>query len=297
MRKLSSVRKKSGALSPAGFDLSTLGGRLRYFMESSGLSVEDVAAATDASEKSVYRWLAGSSRPYDKYLRRLSSASGVSFAWLASGSGAMADTTSALDADIGHRDAPATASDGGDRTAHSTADLISYPFLAGSVAGGASGGAQYDEGDLIYLPHELVASWNAGAVPGPNEAYWTRIRGTSMEPWLHEGMPIFVVRTTEVVDGARYVVYLDDVDREIVKRIERRGGGILHLISDHPAHAPIRLRYLEEVDEGDMYEDLDTAAKVKVRVRGRVIFPSDTAHAIFRTFVPFVAESVRPGSR
>src|SRR5690625_6771485 len=80
-----------------------------------------------------------------------------------------------------------------------------------------------------------------------------------MEPWLPDGSPIFVERTSEVGSGGRYVLWLDDVDAEIVKRIERFGGGYLRIISDNPAHASQTLRHIAD----DMFEDQATGATVR----------------------------------
>lgn len=99
-----------------------------------------------------------------------------------------------------------------------------------------------------------------------------------MEPWLPDQSPIFVEVVAEVAAPGRYVLWLDDVDAEIVKRVERFGS-VLRIVSDNAAYAPITLRHVE----ADMYKDEETGTTVRVRVHGRVLYPPDTPYAILQT--------------
>lgn len=156
--------------------------------------------------------------------------------------------------------------------------VMSFPYLEGGPGAGGAG-VQWDEGERITVPTSVAAAWANGRRVDGSRAYWTRVQGSSMEPWLPDQSPIFVERSSEVVDGGRYVLWLDDVDAEIVKRIERLGGGYLRIISDNPNHATQLLRHVQD----DVYEDEATQAKVRVRIRGRVLCPPDTPHAILKT--------------
>lgn len=165
--------------------------------------------------------------------------------------------------------------------------MMSFPYLEGGPGAGASG-VQWDEGERITVPTSVAAAWANGRRVDGSRAYWTRVQGSSMEPWLPDQSPIFVERSSEVVDGGRYVLWLDDVDAEIVKRIERLGGGYLRIISDNPNHATQLLRHVQD----DVYEDEATQAKVRVRIRGRVLYPPDTPHAILKTVTEQMARMV-----
>lgn len=158
------------------------------------------------------------------------------------------------------------------------ADAMTFPYLEGGPGAGGAG-VQWDGGRRITVPVDVAASWAGGRRVEAESAYWTRVQGSSMEPWLPDGSPIFVERTSEVGSGGRYVLWLDDVDAEIVKRIERFGGGYLRIISDNPAHASQTLQHIED----DVFKDTDTGAMVRLRIVGRVLYPADTPHAILRT--------------
>lgn len=132
-----------------------------------------------------------------------------------------------------------------------------------------------------------MLAWTQGRDVPFDKGYWTRLRGNSMEPWLPDGTPIFVELTSEIIDGGRYVIYIDDEDGEIVKRIERLSGSVLRIISDNPAHPSRTLHGIRGEGSEDMYNDRDNDIRLRLRVKGRVLFPPDTSHAILRTMMSF----------
>lgn len=154
---------------------------------------------------------------------------------------------------------------------------VEYPFM---IRGPGAGPARVvtDEAEHpVRLPKSLLLRWIGRA---PEEAYWTVVEGDSMEPWLPDGAPILVERCDSFQSGGRYVLWVDDDHGNVVKRVERLGGGALLLISDNPAHPTRTLRHVE----GDLYEDPQHGLTLQLRVQGRVILPPDTPHAILRTF-------------
>lgn len=153
--------------------------------------------------------------------------------------------------------------------------VVSYPVMEVGVGAGPASG-QHPSGEYLMAPQSIVRGWTGGKLPSEKSAYWTTVRGTSMEPWLPDGSPIFVAECNEVIQGGRYVIYVDDSEAEVVKRLERIGGGILRVISDNPGHATQTLRWVED----DIYEDLDYGVKIRLRVRGVVLYPKDTGFAI-----------------
>ena len=154
---------------------------------------------------------------------------------------------------------------------------VSYQvFDVGVGAGPAS--VQQQTGEILVAPKSIIRGWTGGSVPENNEAYWTKVRGTSMEPWLPDGSPILVVKCNEVIQGGRYVIYLDDSDAEVVKRVEKLGGNVLRIISDNPSHSTQTFRHLED----DMYRDEENRITARIRVGGVVVYPKDTGYAITR---------------
>ena len=156
-----------------------------------------------------------------------------------------------------------------------TQAMLSYPFLSGGPAAG-EGHAQHDEGRRITVPREVAAQWGQGRVVDSDEGYWTRVQGNSMEPWLPDQTPIFVEKADEFRDGGRYVIWLGNVEADIVKRVERVSDKSILLISDNGGVPNLRLTHVE----GDIYEDVQIEEKVTLTIRGRVLFPPDTGHGI-----------------
>lgn len=162
-------------------------------------------------------------------------------------------------------------------------EYVEHPFLEHGPGADWGGGVQWHDGSMIRVPRKLVALWTGGFVPESHQAYWSKVQGTSMEPWLPDQSPIFVIICREVQDNGRYVMYLDDVDAEVIKRVERIGGGVLLLLSDNPAHPSRPLYQLE----GDMWEDRQYGIRLRLRIQGRVVFPADTPQAILSTFAKY----------
>ncbi|MEM1268411.1 MAG: S24 family peptidase [Bacteroidota bacterium] len=159
-----------------------------------------------------------------------------------------------------------------------TSSVVRHRYFAGGVGAGP-GQEQEDTGEYIITPVDVLKAWTSGRTLDSDEAYWTRVRGTSMEPWLPDGTPILVEVVHGITAAGRYVLYFDDDDGEEVKRIEKLGGGAIKVVSDNPAHVTRTLRPLGE----DMYSDDDNDLRLRVNVRGRVVFPPDTPQAILST--------------
>jgi phage repressor protein C with HTH and peptisase S24 domain len=160
---------------------------------------------------------------------------------------------------------------------------VSHRFADGYVGAGDAG-EQHHSDEEVRTPAAMMLAWTQGRTIPRDQGYWTRVRGTSMEPWLPDGTPIFVELTDDIIDGGRYVIYMDDEDGEIVKRIERLSGSALRIISDNPSHPTRTLHGVEDASE-DMYEDREHDVRLRIRVKGRVLFPPDTSHAILRTIM------------
>lgn len=128
----------------------------------------------------------------------------------------------------------------------------------------------------MLVPRALLLRW-VGHIPA--DLYWTFALGDSMEPWIPDGSPILVEGCRTFAGDGRYIVWFDDYVEQ-VKRFELLGNRRIRMISDNPAYAPRELRMVEE----DIYLDEADANGHHFRmiVRGRVLLPPDTSHAVVR---------------
>ena len=101
--------------------------------------------------------------------------------------------------------------------------------------------------------------------------------GDSMAPFIPDGAPFLYIPITSFVDGARYALWLGPAQADVIKRIEVRGGGVIHLVSDNPAVGRKVLRADE--DEPEVFRDEDGEV-YDLTIRGRVVWPLDTPQAV-----------------
>ena len=123
------------------------------------------------------------------------------------------------------------------------------------------------------MPNEFVRRLTGGTVP--QDAFWTFAAGPSGEPFIRDGQPVFVERTTDLVDGALYAVWLGEMDSDVIKRIEVTGPNAVVLRSDNPA---VRTRTFTRTEDPEVWTD-DAGASVRLLIQGRVRWPDDTARA------------------
>lgn len=184
-------------------------------------------------------------------------------------------------------------SEGENETSSPSDDPHSYlehPIADGYVsASGSGGGVQYESGQTFRTPLTVHHAITGGRTIPSDRAWWTRVRGTSMEPWLQNGSFIFCEVVERATTPGRYVVHLDDDDAEIVKRIEVLGGGGLILISDNNAHPRRQLRQVEDSDDPNLYYDETYGVTLRLSVRGFVLYPEDTGQSI----VSLVSQTLR----
>jgi phage repressor protein C with HTH and peptisase S24 domain len=165
-------------------------------------------------------------------------------------------------------------------------NTVEYSFLPGGLGAGDES-LPVDWGEKMRISEQLLRA-ELGRVPPPSKAYWTRVNGESMEPYLQDGSPILVERTEDGVEAAgRYALLIDDVGG-VVKRCERVGSETLRVASDNPSF-PTRI-YTHEGNEH--YEDGDGNV-LKIRVQGRVVYPRDTPHAMQEKAIHDIARALR----
>lgn len=173
-----------------------------------------------------------------------------------------------------------------DDTDTDDADGSPGPFVTYPVAANGHGAAETgrvndpDRGHLVRFPEALIRRWTGGDVP--RRAFWTYAAGTSAEPHIPNGSPVFVEECAgeELVDGERYAVWLGEADADVIKRITVGAGGTVTLRSDNRLVPP---RTLYPTDDPTLWYDgaprNGSSSTVRFVVRGRVIIPSDAPAA------------------
>jgi hypothetical protein len=167
---------------------------------------------------------------------------------------------------------------------------VEYSFLTGGGLGAGDESLPADRGEKMKVSEQLLLA-ELGRVPPPSKAYWTRVNGESMEPYLQDGSPILVERTENGVEAAgRYALLIDDVGG-VVKRCERVGSETLRVASDNPSF-PTRV-YTHQGNEH--YKDREDNV-LRIRVQGRVVYPRDTPHAMQEKAIHDIARALRQSS-
>jgi hypothetical protein len=147
---------------------------------------------------------------------------------------------------------------------------------------GSSGGLQVDD--------RLIRSY-LGHVPSRDEAFFCRLEGDSMQPWLSEGDYVFALRTEKVSVPGRYVIWWGEDQAQICVRLsligegpeaqresgEETQGKLLKLKKQGPEET-MKLRAVSpdvyETEEGD---------HVRMQIQGRVVWPPSTAEGVMET--------------
>jgi len=140
--------------------------------------------------------------------------------------------------------------------------------------------------EVIVVSDRIIRS-ELGRVPDPSAAYWTRVNGEAMEPFLQDGALVLAEETENGVEApGRYVLRFNSAGG-IVKRCERLGKNALRVASDNRSFPTQVLIH----QGGDRYEDGD-GHSVRLRVQGRIVYPKDTAHAIKEHVVHDIARAI-----
>ena len=111
--------------------------------------------------------------------------------------------------------------------------------------------------------------------PPPDQAFFTKIDGESMEPWLPDGTIVLCKKCKQVTAAGRYVYWIDEENGTLCKRMEKVGEDELKVTSDNPEAANWLLTHVED----DLYRTQDEQT-IRIQVYGRVVYPPDTAKSI-----------------
>jgi phage repressor protein C with HTH and peptisase S24 domain len=241
--------------------------RISDVMAELDLSPKEVADACGVHPDTAKRWQAAENEPYNKYLEMLSDAFDVRQHWLKTGEGEMLAPAAGDGAREARTERPAQTKTG------AGADALAYQLVE------AGAGPPRDNGSEVMLPASPEQIRSAvGYVPAPEHAFWCRIAGDSMAPWLSNGEIVLAQECQSVEVAGRYVYWLDDHEGHQVKHFEPLGEGDLRITQYGPT--PRTEEY--EHEEGNCWRDSDGRAW-RFRICGRVIYPADTGRSLLET--------------
>lgn len=150
-------------------------------------------------------------------------------------------------------------------------ETISYPLgRAGAGPGRTS------HGDTLTVDKKLIRS-EIGSVPDKDEAFWARVEGESMEPWLRDGTYAFALRQNTVTVPGRYVIWWGEQESEICCYLAKMSDSTL-LLRKYGPEKEYTLRH-----KGDLTYEISSSETIRMEVRGRIIYPPSSARSILET--------------
>jgi len=168
-------------------------------------------------------------------------------------------------------------------------DVANLPVVAPSIGEQSEVGVQFqlrfesspEKAFALRLPEEVVTSIVGGVLPPGS--FLTIASGNSGEPFIPDGQAVLVVPTSEFIEGARYAIRFAGTAADVIKRVELRGGGFIALRSDNPA---VGDRVIRSTDVDGVFQD-ESGLELRLEIRGRVIWPSDTPAAVSGKLIEF----------
>lgn len=161
-----------------------------------------------------------------------------------------------------------------------------------------------DGSSTLQVDDRLIRSY-IGHVPDRDEAFFCRIEGDSMQPWLSEGEYVFALRTDQVGASGRHVVWWGEQQAQICVQLtlvgqlpkserhpgakEASGSSVEESSSEKPQgqviqlkrYGPEETKILRPVSD-DIFET-EQGSRIQMQIRGRVVWPSSTPQDIMET--------------
>lgn len=156
---------------------------------------------------------------------------------------------------------------------------IDYPLTQ------VGGGPGRSTDDTMTVDKKLMRS-ELGRVPSADEGFWAQVQGTSMEPWIRDGQYVFALRQKQIDSPARYIIWWGDHQADVCCYLAKMSSTTVLLRKFGP-EKEYRLHH----KEGDIYE-IDDGTTVRMQVRGRVVWPPDTARSVMETVTDQTAKIV-----
>ena len=214
--------------------MSTLQSRLSEIMQTSGLSVRQIAAICGVTSSAVTQWKEG----YTKSIKpspaaKLAAATGFNALWIATGEGQK--HTMLLPGSPKHF-LPILSWEHPDDLPEG--EFIFIPLL--NVEMSAGNGAEQDPEAIMSTgkPIAFRADWIREMHLRPSALKAVFAHGDSMEPRIQDGDALVVDTSQQrIIDGRVYAIYYEGGER--VKRLFNSPGGGLLLRSDNPNYPDI----------------------------------------------------------
>ncbi len=169
---------------------------------------------------------------------------------------------------------------------------------------GEASSSSTDRSTTLQVDDRLIRSY-IGHVPDRDKAFFCRIEGDSMQPWLSEGEYVFALRTDRVGAPGRHVVWWGEQKAQMCVQLtlvgqcpkseQRSGAGEASGSSAEGSssgeaqgqviqlkrYGPEETTTLRPVS-GDIYET-EQGSRIRMQIRGRVVWPSSTPQDMMET--------------
>jgi len=152
-----------------------------------------------------------------------------------------------------------------------TPEQVTHPLTR------AGGGPGRKADDTFTVDQRLIES-EVGRVPGRDEAFWCRVSGTSMEPWIQDGSFCFCLRQQTVSEPGRYIVWWGQDEAQVCLYLAKMSENAL-LGRKYGPEEEYRLKHVDE----DFYRVDGYDNPIRMQVRGRVLWPRATAQGVLET--------------
>jgi len=158
-----------------------------------------------------------------------------------------------------------------DQDESDTNGAVTYPL----TRAGAGPGRTTD--DSFQVDRRLIES-EVGHVPDRDEAFWCRINGSSMEPWIQDGSFCFALRQKRVSEPGRYIVWWGQDQAQVCLYLAQMSQTKLL----GRKYGPEKEYHLDHVEE-DMWRVEGYDEPIRMIVKGRVVWPRSTAQGVLET--------------
>lgn len=182
--------------------------------------------------------------------------------------------------------------------------VTNWPLEQGKASSSSTDGSS-----TLQVDDRLIRSY-IGHVPDRDEAFFCRIEGDSMQPWLSEGEYVFALRTDQVGASGRHVVWWGEQQAQICVQLtlvgqlskperhlgarEASGSSVEESSSEEPQgeepqgqviqlkrYGPEETKILRPVSD-DIFET-EQGSRIRMQIRGRVVWPSSTPQDVMET--------------
>lgn len=209
--------------------MKTIAERLRHVREKMGIGQADASSKFGIPVSTYRKYETGPSEPGSEAIAGMSRA-GINANWLLTGEGVM------LLSDAQARPAPPAQ--------HVVEECAQPGYMAVpvyDVRAAAGAGAMVEAEEVVDFLHFKQEWIRAELHAQPADLSLIYVDGESMEPMLRPGDVILINRSDQAV--TREGIYVLRMDGALlVKRLQRKPGGVIKVSSDNPAYDPFEVK-------------------------------------------------------